>query len=515
MYQITMTKRNFNILWGFWIAEKELAQKKTSVRDIIMKYYQIGVEEFFLGYNPPYWHSQYAFSVSPNGRFWENEQISSFETLKEAVEIIHSLKRQDGENCKVLLTMNGWQYSDLAFPLMERMLAESNQLEIDGLIIGNFEWMQHLAEVGYKGRISISTILNTYSAEAVQFWLEFGQANNLNIYRIVLPREITLKEMKDIIPQFPAVNFEVFGQGDFCRYANGNCFAEHKYFSRDLCTFVLKQGMDIKKRIQYNFKNIVLNENYSEGKKQYLLDPRLDAIDYNNNDEYQDLQYLFVGNPLLETSHPLFDKYLLLTDVNYYQTINSKDRLFFQRVFEETFKELMSNEIKYYYDPLQPESSPHNKNVLRYNHLFGNLLAYLERCVKEDGNIPLSLQKLFDVLKHKFKTIQYLIERGQNYFKGEIQKRGTFGLETYYKFMLYNRTSLPYFEFFNTFPNIDVVKIPLRGRDASVFKLGLQLIDDAIEYPEKYLNTEHQSYRYLHYQPLTKIPIELPQQKKP
>lgn len=494
-------KRNFNILWGFWIAEKELAQKKTNVRDIIMKYYEIGVEEFFVGYNPPYWHSLYAFSISPNGRFWENENISSFETLKEAVEIIHSLKRKDWDNCKVLLTMNGWQYSDIAFPLMKKILDEANQLAIDGVIIGNFEWMQYLAEVGYKGRISISTILNTYSAEAVQFWLEFGKAHNLNIYRIVLPREVTLKEISEIIPQFPHVNFEVFGQGDYCRYANGNCFAEHKYFSRDLCTFVLKQGMNIKKRLRYDFKKIIKDQNLSEGEKQYLMDSRLEAFDF-NKDEWQDVDYLFIWNPLIKTDNWIFDRYARETESLINKKLSLKEQMFLELITKETLKELMANEKKYYYDSLQPETSPHNKMVLNHNQFFNNLMLLWLQVIKQKEHTPLWLKQSFPILKEKFLKIGKMIEQGQEYFKTQIKERGAFGLETYYKFMLYNRTSLPYFAFFNTFPNIDVVKIPLRWRDASVFKLGLELIDDAINNPEKYMGIEHQSLQYLHYQPL-------------
>jgi hypothetical protein len=31
--------------------------------------------------------------------------------------------------------MNGWQYSDLAFPLMKQILDNANKLSIDGVII--------------------------------------------------------------------------------------------------------------------------------------------------------------------------------------------------------------------------------------------------------------------------------------------------------------------------------------------------------------------------------------------
>ena len=493
-------KRNFNILWGFWIAEKELAQKKINVRDIIMKYYDVWVEEFFLWYNPPYWHNTYSFSISPNGRFWENENISSFETLKEAVEIIHSLKRRDWDFCKVLLTMNGWQYSDLAFPLMKQILNDANKLSIDGVIIWNFEWIQYLSEVGYTWRISISTILNTYNAEAIEFWLDFWKSHNLNIYRVVLPREVTLKEMAKIIPLFPTVNFEVFWQGDYCRYANGNCFAEHKYFSRDLCTFVLKQGMNVKKRVRYDFKEIISSPELSETKKQFLLNPLLEAIDYESWEDER-LDYLFLWNPLMLTKNNLlFLAYDELQEIDTKSNNKEDKEELSLKILLRIQKELVSNKIKYIYDPIVPETNEHNKNVVEFISYFDAVLQKTQW--KETDNLP-KYEKIWLNIDKIVKELKEYMRIGKEIFVNEIRNRWQFGLETYYKFMLYNRTSAPFFAFFNTFENVDVVKIPLRWRDPSIFKLGIDLIDDAINNPEKYRNSPlTQSYKYFHYKPL-------------
>jgi hypothetical protein len=72
-------------------------------------------------------------------------------------------------------------------------------------------------------------------------------------------------------------------------------------------------------------------------------------------------------------------------------------------------------------------------------------------------------------------------------------------LETYYKFMLYNRTSAPCYRYFNSIENIKVVKIPLRWRDPSVLMLWLDMIDDAIKNPSNYVNYGILSWKYFHY----------------
>jgi hypothetical protein len=100
-----------------------------------------------------------------------------------------------------------------------------------------------------------------YNNEAIRFLLE-----NYKINKIILSREITLKEIEEILTEFPDVTFEVFGEGDFCRYNNGLCYAEHKYTARDICTLVVND-LIFKKRYRPDFKKIVLDPNMSNFEK--------------------------------------------------------------------------------------------------------------------------------------------------------------------------------------------------------------------------------------------------------
>ncbi|HIP21671.1 MAG TPA: hypothetical protein EYG72_01825 [Candidatus Pacebacteria bacterium] len=53
--------------------------------------------------------------------------------------------------------------------------------------------------------MNVSTIFNIYNKETVKFLIE-----NYKINRVILPREVTLKEIIDITNHFPNVKFEVF-----------------------------------------------------------------------------------------------------------------------------------------------------------------------------------------------------------------------------------------------------------------------------------------------------------------
>lgn len=68
-----------------------------------------------------------------------------------------------------------------------------------------------------------------------------------------------------------------------------------------------------------------------------------------------------------------------------------------------------------------------------------------------------------------------------------------------YKFLLYNRTSLPILYKFNNIKVIDTIKFPLRGRNLNLFNLNLQLIKEAVKKPEKFIDFDLLTWRYLHY----------------
>ncbi|NCO31896.1 hypothetical protein GW891_03780 [bacterium] len=62
-----------------------------------------------------------------------------------------------------------------------------------------------MKSINYNGKINISTIMAVYNKEAIYFMLD-----NYNVNKVILSREITLKEIESIVLEFPNVLFEVF-----------------------------------------------------------------------------------------------------------------------------------------------------------------------------------------------------------------------------------------------------------------------------------------------------------------
>lgn len=481
--------RRFKLIWWFWIAEKEISKrwKKTQenneawvvinpvIKEIIDKYYNIWIREFFIWYNPSYWHNEFWFEFSPNGRFWENEQITSYETFKQAIEYVHSLKLDNWLPCEIFLTVNAWFYSDVTMPLLKKIIDEAISAWIDWFIISNFEVLEYLSKIGFKWKINISTIFSVFNEDAISFLIDYFNNAWLNLARMILPREVTLFEIKRLCEMYPKLKFEIFWHWDYCRYSNWLCFAEHKYFSRDLCTFVLKHWLEVKKSIRYDFKKLILDDTLSNIQKQNEIDNSLN-----------DLDDVFISHNLVSsnTANTIFDQCIMqLQDINF--DIEQKHQLA-NKLYSKLKLDLKLNYFKYIYDWLRPDTDLHNAYILKILWLIEIIKQYVEF----DEWFLLNLQKI-----NNYKT------GAQEYYKNLLSTKWKFSVETYYKFMLYNRVSIPFYKYFNEIQNIEVVKIPLRWRDLTVMTLWLNLIDDAIQDPEKYIDYGNLSWKYFHYDP--------------
>ncbi|MDD5770070.1 MAG: U32 family peptidase [Candidatus Gracilibacteria bacterium] len=388
-----------------------------------------GANEFFTGYNPSYWHEKFGFEVSPNGRFAEHEQITDFESLKAITQEVHK------HNLEIFVNLNAWYYTDVTFPFIKQMVGEFIEIGIDGIICGNISILEYLKSINYSGKINISTILALYNSESIRFFLD-----NYKVNKIILSREITLKEIEKLVSSFPETKFEVFGEGDFCRYNNGLCFAEHKYSTRDICTVVVND-LIFKKKFRVDFKKIVLDSSLSDIEKVTYFD-----------DKFEDI----------------FEKI---------QNILGKIELGFLES-KSLFKELLnivlqnSKRIDLFFDSLKPLNEKSNLNTLTF---FKAVKSLLNNNIDIEENILNELNILQEELNNSFKS----------YVKFNINKIKEIGGEPKLKaleigsfYAKSDNLNLYSYLFFSKFPNIETVKFPTRGRN---YNEKLKVIEQTIE----------------------------------
>lgn len=418
------------IVW-LWFSAKWKNAK--DVEKYISGLVQGGATEFFTGYNPPYWHTKFGFEVSPNGRFAEHEQITDFETLKQIVLEVHK------HGLELFINLNARYYTDEVFDLIKKMVSEFEEIWIDWIICGNISILEYLKEINYKWKINISTIMSLYNTESIKFFLE-----NYKINKIILSREITLKEIEKLVSSFSETKFEVFWEWDFCRYNNGLCFAEHKYWERDICTVVVND-LIVKKKFKPNFKKIILDKNISNEEKVDLLD-----------DSYENI----------------FEKIEnILTKIE----IFSEEKENLEKQLLQIFK-ISQNIVDLYFDALKPINSEHNKNIFSYL----KWLKYLSWNLK--NNDFLSLQK----------ELEYSVKSGMKYLMEKTKRIGwdaKLKAEELAKF--YARSdnlNLYTYLFFSKFKNIETVKFPTRWRNYNEKLAILEEVVNSAKVDEKYLD---------------------------
>ncbi len=132
------------------------------------------------------------------------------EELKKAIEYAHSLGK------KVYVTANIFA-KNADFGLLEDYLKSLEGLQADAAIISDPGVIYMAKKVAPRLPIHLSTQANTTNKYAVKFWQEQG------VERVILARELSLKEIADIHEFAPEMELEAFVHGAMCISYSGRC----------------------------------------------------------------------------------------------------------------------------------------------------------------------------------------------------------------------------------------------------------------------------------------------------
>lgn len=148
----------------------------------------------------------------------ENE--FSMEDLQTAVSIARNL------NKKIYFTVNNIPRNS-KLGSYSKYLNQMAELKPDALIMAD-PGLIHLTKNAHPElNIHISVQANTMNYAAVQFWKEYGAT------RVILSREVSIPEIKEIKEKVPDMEIEVFVHGSICIAHSGRCFMSQYFKNRD------------------------------------------------------------------------------------------------------------------------------------------------------------------------------------------------------------------------------------------------------------------------------------------
>lgn len=172
-----------------------------------------------LKYAFAYWaDAVYAWVPMFSLRARENQ--FSWESLKEWVEYAHSRGK------KIYFTANIYAHNFKIKPFMEAF-KKMEELKPDAYIMAD-PWLINMVRKEYpNAEIHLSVQANNTNWAQVKFWQEIG------IKRVILSREISLREIKEIHENCPEMELEFFIHWAICMAYSGRCLLSNYLANRD------------------------------------------------------------------------------------------------------------------------------------------------------------------------------------------------------------------------------------------------------------------------------------------
>jgi len=130
--------------------------------------------------------------------------------ILEAVEYAHKLKK------KIYVTLNIYAHNQ-HLERVEKHLKFLKNIKIDGIIASDPGIINLIKKYLPRVDIHLSTQANATNFEAVKFWKDLG------VKRIILAREVTLKEIEEISKKVKGIELEYFVHGAMCMSYSGRC----------------------------------------------------------------------------------------------------------------------------------------------------------------------------------------------------------------------------------------------------------------------------------------------------
>ena len=144
----------------------------------------------------------------------------SDDELAEAVSYVHDRGR------RIYVTVNALVHNSQLDDL-KGYLKSLSAMGADGVIVSDPGVIQIIKEEGIDLTLHLSTQNSTFNHKSAAFW--FG----LGVKRIVLSRELTLEEIKEIIEHKPeSLEIEVFVHGAMCVAHSGRCLLSYALTGR-------------------------------------------------------------------------------------------------------------------------------------------------------------------------------------------------------------------------------------------------------------------------------------------
>ena len=137
-------------------------------------------------------------------------ELITLDNLKYAVDLAHKL------GAKAYVTLNIFAFND-DIRLLESCIDRFKDANPDAVILSDFGVFNMVRKYMPETPVHVSTQTNTLNYESVKFWRDLGAS------RVILARELAIKDIAEIRRQVPDIELECFVHGSQCVSFSGRC----------------------------------------------------------------------------------------------------------------------------------------------------------------------------------------------------------------------------------------------------------------------------------------------------
>jgi len=186
-------------------------------------YKTAGAGEFYVGFWDLDWQKTFGEYIDLN-RLTGYKDLANRNSFEEVLAIIRKVKE---EKRIIYVTFNASIYSQEQLAYMERYMQPLHDAGADGIIVSCPE----LVEIAKKYRINavISTIAGVYNSDLAKFYWKLGAD------RIILPRDLSVDDIEQIVQEVPDLEYEVFLMRNGCSFSDSNCLGLHRSEKSAIC----------------------------------------------------------------------------------------------------------------------------------------------------------------------------------------------------------------------------------------------------------------------------------------
>lgn len=196
-------------------------------------YIRCGAGEFYMGFHDKAWHEAFGDFEDIN-RMSGYKKASNPHNLEEVLQIIKDIK---AKGKLIYITFNSSIYSEAQYEFIRKYMEQLKEAKVDGVIVSCIELVSLAEEVGVPS--VVSTIAGVYNREIARFYVERGAK------RIILPRDLSVEEIEQIVKAVPEVEYEVFMMRNGCAFSDANCLGMHRSEMCSICGSVMNANTEM------------------------------------------------------------------------------------------------------------------------------------------------------------------------------------------------------------------------------------------------------------------------------